>query len=159
MEKSIKTVTIGADHRGLQLKEDLKRSLSEWGYLVDDRGAYQYHAEDDHPDFARAVGESVRGKDKGIGILICGSGIGVAIAANKLACIRAAMALTPSQAEAARKDSDANILVLAADYITGAQARRITKAFLETEFQPKERYVRRLKKIEKMEKLLWSNNE
>ncbi|OGL77878.1 hypothetical protein A3J43_02860 [Candidatus Uhrbacteria bacterium RIFCSPHIGHO2_12_FULL_54_23] len=153
MEKSLRTIVIGADHRGLQLKDDVKRSLSEWGYLVDDRGAHTYDAEDDHPDAALAVGEKVREQEGGTGILVCGSGVGIAIAANKMAGIRAGMALTPEQAESARKDSDANILVLAADYLTAAQARRVAKAFLETAFQPKERYVRRLRKIKKMEQL------
>ena len=154
MEKSIKTIVIGADHRGLQLKEDLKRSLSEWGYLVDDRGAREYVAEDDHPDYALAVGVKVREQEKGKGILVCGSGVGITIAANKVPGIRAGMALNPEQAESARKDSDVNILVLAADYLNTPQARRIVKAFLETEFRPLARYVRRLRKIARMERML-----
>ena len=149
----MQTIVIGADHRGFKLKEEIKSSLSEWGFLIDDVGAERYDPEDDHPDFARAMGERLHGMPGGKGILLCGSGVGIAVAANKMPGIRAGMCLSEDQAHAARSDSDANVLVLAADYVTAPLARRIAKKFLETEFQPKERYVRRLKKIKEMEKM------
>jgi len=154
MEKSIKTVIIGADHRGFKLKDELKRSLSEWGYLIDDVGAPTYNPDDDHPDYAKALGRRLVTSPGMMGVLICGSGVGIAVAANKIPGIRAGMCVTPDQARSARQDSNTNVLVLASDYLTAQQARRITKTWLETEFVPKEKYVRRLRKIEQLEKMV-----
>lgn len=151
MEKTIVTVIIGADHRGYRMKEELKRTLSEWGYLIDDQGAHAHDPDDDYPDFGFAVGRAVRATGH-FGILLCGSGVGIAIAANKVPGIRAALCMSPDQAVAARRDDNANVLVIASDFMTAPVARRIMKAFLETVFHPKERYLRRLQKIEKAEK-------
>ncbi|MEW6611027.1 MAG: RpiB/LacA/LacB family sugar-phosphate isomerase [Patescibacteria group bacterium] len=157
MEKTIRTILVGADHRGWQMKEDLKRSLSEWGYLVFDVGTRAYEGEDDYPDIAYAAALKVV-QENSQGILICGSGVGMAVVANKVPGIRAALCASPEQAAAARHDDDANVLVLAADFLTAAQARRIAKVWLETEFVPKEKYVRRLRKITLIEKQNLSKN-
>jgi len=151
MEKSLKTIVIGADHRGFQLKEDLKRSLSEWGYLVADEGAHSYNAHDDYPDVAYAVALRVAQEEDKQGVLLCGSGVGMSVVANKVAGVRAALCFSPEQAAAAKHDDDANVLVLSADYLTAAQMRRILKSWLDTDFAPKEKYMRRLRKISLLE--------
>ncbi len=152
MDKSLKTIVIGADHRGFQLKEDLKRSLSEWGYLVADEGAHEYRPHDDYPDVAYAVALRVAQEEGKQGVLLCGSGVGMSVVANKVTGVRAALCSSPEQAAAAKHDDDANVLVLSVDYLTAAQMRRILKSWLDADFAPKERYMRRLRKISLLER-------
>ncbi len=151
MEHTLTTIVIGADHRGFRMKEEISRSLSEWGYLVKDVGARAYNPDDDFPDIAIAAGEEVRRNPHTYGIIMCGSGVGMAVAANKIRGVRAALCASPAQAIASRHDDDANVLVLAADFTTTPLARRIVKSWLATAFGRKERYMRRLRKIEKIE--------
>ena len=145
-------IYIGADHRGFKLKEKIKSFLEVKGYEVADLGNAQFDEADDYPDFAGAVaGRVSREYESSRGILICGSGAGVAIAANKFPKVRAALALTPDQAFDGRNDDDVNILTLAANYTDEAAAEKIVMAWLNTPFAGEDRHRRRLGKIGEIE--------
>ena len=148
-------IYIGADHRGFELKEKIKSWLSAWGHEYEDCGALEYNKDDDYPDFAKEVAEAVtlrqaQGQDVK-GILVCGSGIGVAIAANKIKNARAGTAMKPEQVKASVNDEDLNMVALPADYLNDDEAEKIIKVFLETKFSNAERHVRRVDKIKKLE--------
>jgi ribose 5-phosphate isomerase B len=148
------TIYLGADHRGFAMKEILKAMLTGDGYDVVDCGAAALDPSDDYPDYAKAVAEAV-GKNSGVGdesdgdrgIVVCGSGIGIDIAANKFPGIRCALPAAPDQIYAARHDDNVNVLALAADFTDGETAKKIVKTFLSTPFEKEERYRRRIKKI------------
>ncbi len=142
------TIYIGADHRGFALKEYIENYLTAEGRAVVDCGAATHDESDDYPDFAKAVAERVASEAGAKGILLCGSGNGVAITANKIRGIRAAVAMTEEQARAARSDEDANVIALAADHLMEDEARDIIEAFLSTPFLDAERHMRRIGKIE-----------
>lgn len=142
------TIYIGADHRGFALKEYIKNYLAAEGRAIVDCGNAMHDENDDYPDFAHAVAERVANEAGAKGILLCGSGNGVAIAANKTRGIRAAVAMTEGQARAARSDENANVIALAADYTEQDEARDIIEAFLSTPFLDAERHMRRIGKIE-----------
>lgn len=144
-------VYLGADHRGFELKEKLKGWLESWGYGFEDLGAKTFDPTDDYPLYARNVALVIGKEKESRGILLCGSGIGVDIVANKIDGVRAAIGKTSEQVRTGRNDDDVNILVLAADYTDESEAKEMIDVFLETEFSGKERYVRRLKEIEKIE--------
>ena len=150
MKSSKLKVYIGADHRGFEYKEKIKDWLSQWNYQWEDLGAYAHDPNDDYPLYAQKVG-SVVGAGQGIGILLCGSGVGVDVAANKIDGVRASIGKSPEQVKAGRNDDDMNILVVAADYTKEEEAKEMVNAFLETEFTGKARFVRRLADIEKIE--------
>ena len=141
-------IYLGADHRGFELKNKIKNFLEELGYDYEDLGASIYNKEDDYPDFAKAVAEKVAANAGEKGILICGSGVGIAIAANKIKGIRAGTILKPEQARATVNDEDLNILSLSADYLSEDEAKEIVKTFLETKFSNEERHRRRIGKID-----------
>lgn len=145
-------IFLGTDHRGFALKQKIKEWLGEWGYDYEDLGAFEYNKDDDYPDFAKAVAEKVAPMPGAKGILICGSGIGVSIAANKIKGIRAGTAASPEQVKASVNDEDLNVLTISADYTSEATAKEIIKTFLETKFSGDKRHVRRLKKIKELEK-------
>lgn len=145
-------VYIGADHRGYQFKEKIKTWLTEWSYDYEDLGAFEYNKDDDYPDFAKAVGEKVAANAVSKGVLVCGSGIGVAIAANKIKGIRAGTAASMEQVKASVNDEDLNVLAISADYTSEAVAREIIKMFLETKFSGAERHIRRINKTRDLEK-------
>jgi len=147
------TIFLGADHRGFRLKERLKEMLESDGYKVVDCGAHEYVGDDDYPDYAKPVAEQVaKAPEDDRGILICGSGCGVDIVANKFKGVRAALVMSPDHAGRARHDDDANVLALAADFTDEAAAQSIVRVFLSTPFdQIEERYARRLRKIEEIE--------
>lgn len=141
-------IYLGADHRGFNLKERLKDFLRNQGYEIADMGAARYEESDDYPDFARAVAENVGTDPEGSrGVLICGSGVGVDIVANRFPNVRSAVAISADQIYKARHDDNANVLSLAADFISEADTQRIVKVFLATPFSGEERYKRRLQKI------------
>ena len=143
-------IYLGTDHRGFQLKEKIKQWLSEWGYQYEDMGALEYNKEDDYPDFAKAVAEKVAAESDTRGILVCGSGVGVVIAANKIKGIRAGTAISAPQMKDSVSDENTNILGISADYLS-EQAQEIVKAFLETKFSGEERHIRRIEKIKILE--------
>ena len=152
-------IYLGADHRGFELKEKAKQWLTELGYQFKDCGAFEYNKGDDYPDFAKAVAEEVVGTagdtENNRGILFCGSGIGVCIAANKIKGVRAGTAASAEQVKASVNDEDLNVLCLSADYLQNADitAKEIIKTFLTTKFSEEERHVRRINKIKQLESL------
>lgn len=140
-------VIVGADHRGFALKEGLKARLTEHGHTLEDVGAHTMDPMDDYPDFGVAVGRAVAQDSNARGIVICGSGVGVAIAANKIGGARAGTVATPEQARAVRADEDLNILALSADALDFDRALPIVTAFLTTPFSGEDRHVRRISKL------------
>ncbi|MDO8495702.1 MAG: RpiB/LacA/LacB family sugar-phosphate isomerase [bacterium] len=145
-------IYLGADHRGFALKEKMKYWLLDWGYEYEDLGAAEVDPQDDYPDYAKAVAEKVVSGTDHRGILICGSGIGVAVAANKVVGVRAGTATNYEQVASAVNDEDLNILALPADFLNEDEAKEITEAFLKAKFSSAERHIRRLNKIKDLEK-------
>ena len=144
-------IYLGADHRGFELKEKLKPFLKELGFDYEDLGASIYNKEDDYPDFAKAVAKKVStdaGRRLNRGILICGSGVGIAVSANKIRGVRAGTILKPEQVRAAVNDEDLNVLALSADFSGENEVKEIVKTFLETKFSGQERHKRRIEKID-----------
>ncbi|MBO4351875.1 MAG: ribose 5-phosphate isomerase B [Eggerthellaceae bacterium] len=126
-------VSIAADHAGFEEKELLRPYLEELGYEVIDRGP---DSDDrvDYPDFAELVAKDVASGEADYGVLVCGTGIGMAVAANKVHGIRAANVTTPEFAALAREHNDANIVTVSGRFVTDEVNRAIVKAFLETDF-------------------------
>lgn len=145
-------VYIGADHRGFELKEKLKSWLSEKGYEVVDCGNSVYDKDDDYPDYAKAVAGNVQREGaSGRGIVICGSGIGVSFAANKVGSVRCAIGINKDHVFHGRDSDDINILALAPDYISEEQSKEMVETFLKTPFSNEKRHLRRRKKVSEME--------
>jgi ribose 5-phosphate isomerase B len=144
-------IYLGADHRGYALKEKIAGWLFDWGYEFVDLGAQNLDPKDDYTKYAEEVGSIVGKNENAKGILICGSGVGVEVVANKFDGVRASIGKNPDQVRAGRNDDDMNILVLAADFTTEKEAREMLKVFLETKFSGRSRYKRRLREIEKIE--------
>ena len=145
-------IYLGADHRGFELKDRIKNLLREHGYEIIDLSAPQLTPEDDYPDYAAAVARQVgTAPEQRRGILICSSGVGMDIVANKFRNIRAGLALSADHVYQARKDDDVNILVLPADFIKLEDADKIVQAFLATPFAGDARFRRRLEKIYQIE--------
>lgn len=138
---------IGADHRGFELKEHLKVWLKEEGYEVVDCGNTKYNPADDFTDFSFAVAEKVQQDSDSRGIVICGSGAGVNIAANKVKGIRASTGINVDEVRHARKHNDLNILAISAEYFSYEETQKMIVMFLTTPFISEEKYVRRLDKI------------
>ena len=141
-------IAVGCDHRGLDLKQFIIGLINEAGHSHKDFGVYTVESVD-YPDIAKPVAEAVAGGDFEQGILICDSGIGMSIAANKVKGIRAALCCDAFSARRARQHNDANILCLGAKQ-TQAAAGEIIEAYLTSEFEG-ERHQRRLDKIKGME--------
>lgn len=142
-------IALGCDHRGLKLKQAIMKRLSESGYDYKDFGCYSSEPVD-YPDIAKQVSEAVVSGGFDQGILVCGSGIGMSIAANKIRGIRAALCCNVFSAERARRHNDANILCLGEDTIEEASALEIVKTYLSTTFEGG-RHVRRLDKVRNLE--------
>lgn len=148
-------IYLGSDHRGFQLKEYIKALLKNMGYEVSDVGAFRYDTNDDYPDFASLVAERVsRDHENSRGILICGSGVGMDVVANKFPMIRAALVANPDQAFDSRNDDDANILCLASNYADAEIIKKIVMSWLKTPFSREERHRRRINKIHEIEEQL-----
>lgn len=144
-------IALGADHAGFELKEKIKRILGERGLQVSDQGTDSAEAVD-YPDFARSVGEAVAEKRADFGILICGSGIGMAIAANKIPGARAANVTSEYEAQMSREHNDANVLALGARILDEPEAFAIVNKWLATPFAGG-RHQRRVDKISKIERI------
>lgn len=147
----IKKIFIGADHRGFKLKSKIKTWLESWDVEAIDLGARNFDPTDDYTLYAEKVAVMVRDTKGAGGILLCGSGVGVDIAANKFDGIRASIGKNTGQVKSGRKDDNMNILVLAADHTKEKEAKEILRAFVNTKFDGKERHKRRLREIEKIE--------
>ena len=146
-------IVLAADHGGVDLKADLRRLLSGMGYPVRDMGT---DATDpvDYPDYAFAAAAAMRRGEADRAILICKSGIGMAIAANKARGVRAALVSTVPDAELSRRHNDANVLVLGANDVPPRRARSIVEKWLATPFDGG-RHRRRVEKIRRFEKSHW----
>jgi len=143
-------IAIGCDHRGFKLKRKLMELLTEMGHTYHDFGSYDTNPVD-YPDIASKVAGAVSRREFDRGILVCGTGIGMAIAANKFPGIRAALALDTFLARRAREHIDANVLSLSAEETSEEKAKEIVQAFLATEFEGG-RHLRRIEKIGEIEK-------
>lgn len=145
-------VYIASDHRGFELKKYLINFLKNRGYEVADLGNVQYDKSDDYPDFAKAVAEKVSlDIENARGIVLCGSGVGVDVVANKFRGTRSALVTSTDQAFDSRNDDDSNVLSLAANYTEKSDAEKIVLIWLETPFSRDKRHVERLKKIDEIE--------
>jgi ribose 5-phosphate isomerase B len=126
-------IALGADHAGFELKNKIKDWLAQQGIQVHDEGANGPESVD-YPDYARKVGEDVAGARADLGILVCGSGIGMAIAANKVPGVRAANVSSEYEAQMSREHNDANVLTLGARILKDDEARKIVDKWLHTTF-------------------------
>ncbi len=145
-------IAIGADHAGFELKEQLKQLIADAGHSVLDLGTDSTESVD-YPDYSAAVGRAVLGGRADRGVVVCGSGAGAAIAANKLDGIRCAQATDTYTAHQAVEHDDVNVLALAARVTGVAVAEEIVHAFLRAEFMQEERYIRRLNKVLELERI------
>lgn len=145
-------IYIGADHHGFELKARINKWLEGRGYEFEDVGAYEYEHDDDYVDYAIAVGQKVAARN-GRGVVICGSGVGADIAANKVERVRCGLGWEEDQVCAARKDDNINVLALAADNLEEEKALKLVERFLETEFVEHERYLRRIEKMKRYEQV------
>jgi len=143
-------IYIASDHAAFEQKLIIVNFLREQGYNVEDLGPDVYEKADDYPDYAFPLAERVVA-EKAKGILLCGSGVGVSIAANKVKGARAAYAETKINAVKSREDDDANILVLDAITFDPDKDLPLVKIWLETEFSGAERHIRRLNKVSEYE--------
>ncbi len=144
-------IYIGADHGGFKLKEQLKRRLRTAKLPFKDLGAHRLDATDDYPLFAARVARAVSRSDKHRGILLCRSGVGVSVAANKIRGVRATVASDSWMAARARRDDNINVLALPADRLTIGAAWKIVRAFLTTKFRNAARDRRRIRQIKALE--------
>ena len=144
-------VAIGADHGGYALKDELKAFLESLGHEMIDVGAHTLDPADDFPDFTRPLAESVASGQADRGIMICGSGVGASVAANKVRGIRASVCHDTYSAHQGVEHDDMNVLCLGARIVGIELARELTGAFLSAEYVPEERFQRRLDKVLYME--------
>lgn len=140
-------IAIGSDHAGFQLKEEIKQHLVKQGVEVEDMGCFST-ASVDYPTYAKAVAKAVADKEAEKGIIVCGTGIGVNMTANKIKGVRAALCHDCFSAEATRLHNDANVLTMGARVIGGGLALKIVDTFLNTPFSGEERHARRIRMIE-----------
>jgi ribose 5-phosphate isomerase B len=144
-------IAIGADHGGYPLNERVIDELRQAGHDLIDFGTHDGSIPDDYPDYAKQVGEAVQNGAAEIGILICGSGIGAAVAANKLYKIRAALCGDTYSAHQSREHDDCNVLCLGARVVGVELALDIVRAFVAAKFTGEERHRRRVAKIQALE--------
>lgn len=140
-------VVVGADHAGFELKELLKRELISAGHDVEDIGAFGYDRHDDYPDFAAGVGRKIAAGEAERGVVICGSGVGACIAANKIRGVRACLCHDIYSAVQGVEHDDMNVLCLGAAIVGPALASRLVTGFLAAEFIDSGRFRRRLDKV------------
>lgn len=142
-------VFIAADHRGFELKNKLVEYLQEKNIRIEDFGNYQLDPLDDNPDFAQKVAQAVQqNPQENVGIVICGSGIGVSIAANRFKKIRCGVALNLHQIQHGRENDHTNILALASDYTDFETAKKYIDIFLASHPKEGEKYIRRQNKFD-----------
>ncbi len=144
-------IAIGADHGGFPLNERVIEELRTAGHEIVDFGTHDGSQPDDYPDYARQVGQAIQQGAAEIGILICGSGVGAAVAANKLRGIRAAMCGDTYSAHQSREHDDCNVLCLGARVVGVELALELVRTFVAARFSGEERHRRRLRKIAQME--------
>lgn len=152
---SLPVIVIGSDHGAYKTKQVVRKALANAGYTIVDLGGFSDSTADDYPDIASAVAKEILSDSSGEakGILLCGSGTGMAIAANKLPGIRAAVAYDAYSAKMARFDNNANILALRGRKFPSSLAAKLALLFLRTPFSRLSRHTRRLKKISSLERV------
>ncbi len=143
-------IILAADHRGIRLKNEIISWLKDWEEEYIDLGPAEFDPEDDYSQIAINLGIKVK-EERARGILVCGSGVGMSIAANKVDEIRAGLCTSKKQTKLAREDDDINVLCLSADLVGLEKNKEIVKTFIETVFCPEERYVRRINRIKEYE--------
>jgi ribose 5-phosphate isomerase B len=143
-------ISIGSDHAGFALKQQIAESLRASGHDVDDEGTASTDSTD-YPDYAGKVGHKVASGEAEKGILVCSSGIGMSIAANKVHGVRAALAINADSVQFSRQHNDANVLALGAKYLDLSTATQFVDIFLKTPFEGG-RHERRVNKIADLEK-------
>jgi len=143
-------ISIGSDHAGFELKEKIKKYLVGLGHEYEDFGTNSTESVD-YPDFALKVAESVAKKECDMGILICGSGLGMSMAANKIPGIRAALCSSPEMARLSREHNNANVLTIGARLTDENTAKEIVRVWLTTDFAG-DRHLRRINKIRDIER-------
>jgi len=143
------TLFIAADHRGFELKNQLMEYLQEKNIRIEDLGNYQLDPEDDFPDYSKKVAQAVlQNPTSFLGIVICGSGVGVCIAVNRFNGIRCGLGFEESQVKHMRENDHVNVLALAADYTNLEKAKRLIDTFLSSQPKQGEKYLRRIKKLD-----------
>ncbi len=141
-------LVISSDHAGFDLKEEVRAYLSKAGHEIVDLGAFKVEPEDDYPDYAERVGLAIKKGEAPRGILICGSGVGVCVAANKIPGIRAGMCHDTYSAHQGVEHDDMNVVVLGARIIGASLAFEVVNAFIGAKFiADQERFTRRFKKV------------
>ena len=145
-------VGIAADHGGFELKQIIQSFLLSLNYEVIDFGAYEKNDLDDYPDYVIPLSKAVAAREVEKGIAICGSGVGAAIAANKIAGVRASLITDHFSAHQGVEDDDMNLICLGGRITGLAVAKELVKVFLDAKFSGGEKYVRRLNKIKVLEK-------
>jgi ribose 5-phosphate isomerase B len=144
-------IGIAGDHAGFELKNELGKFIGKLGHELVDLGAHQYDASDDYPDFAAALARSVQNGEVERGVLICGSGVGASIAANKIQGVRAGLCHDTYSAHQGVEHDDMNVLVLGARIVGAALAQELVQSFLKARFSREERHQRRLEKVLRLE--------
>lgn len=144
-------VAVGADHAGFSLKQDLVAYLKELGHEVQDVGAHRPDPNDDYSDYAQAVAEAIVNGQTERGVLICGSGVGASVAANKIPGIRAGLCHDTYSAHQGVEHDDMNVLVIGARVVGTALAEELVHAFLNATFTGEERHRRRVEKVKALE--------
>ena len=144
-------IAIGGDHAGFQAKQELAAYVKELGHEIRDMGAHAYDADDDYPDFTLAVARAVASGEVDRGVMVCGSGVGASVAANKVAGVRAAVCHDTYSAHQGVEHDDMNVLCLGARIVGMELAKEVVAAYLGARFSGEERHKRRLKKVKAIE--------
>lgn len=144
-------IAVAADHAGYDLKQFIAKVLKDSGHTVVDLGTQDPSLPDDYPDYAEAIGHALMGEHADRGILICGSGVGAAVAANKIRSIRAGLCHDSYSAHQGVEHDDMNVLVMGSRVIGAELAREIVLRYLAAQFSGEERHVRRLAKVRAIE--------
>jgi len=144
-------IAIAADHGGYPLKASIIKCLENAGHEVLDLGAHEYDSTDDYPDFARYVGQAIQHKQAARGIILCGSGVGASVAANKLKAVRAGLCHDVYSAHQGVEHDDINVLCMGARAIGEALACEIVAAFTNAQFTGEQRHLRRCEKVNALE--------
>ncbi len=144
-------IAVACDHGGWALKEPVIQVLKQMGHEVLDLGAHEYDASDDYPNFARYIGQAIQHQQAERGVLICGSGVGACVAANKIRGVRASVCHDVYSAHQGVEHDDMNVLCLGARIVGVALAEELVRAFVNARFSNEERHVRRLEKVKAIE--------
>lgn len=144
-------IYLASDHRGFELKQKLFKRLQDEGMIVADLGNDHLDPNDDYPEFAKKVAEATVSAEENRGILLCGSGVGVDIVANKIPGIRSALVFDSVRTKQSREHEDVNVISLPADILDEQTTWEIVSAFLNTPFSNNQRHIRRLEEVKKVE--------